>query len=784
MRLRARVADLEAGRRADTGYLEPGNARIEDFALAAADWLWEMDEELRFSYFSEHFAEITGVPQETLLGKTREETGIPSLEPEAWQRHLADLAAHRPFRDFRHLRKRPDGSTVLLSISGGPVFDAEGRFRGYRGTGTDITKREAEASNNGHIDGRQLLAHAVEALNDGFVIYDAEKRLVLCNKRYQDLYHEIADLMVPGARLEDLARETARLCVGLTDKAEIEGWTRQRMAQIRETNAPKEQKLKGERWIRVSEHTLPNGWSVGLRSDITELKRREEALKESGRYLAKAQRIAQFGHWIWDETKQEMASFSEEVPRILGIPPRRVAANLEDSLELIHPEDRERYATVVGQAEREAAGYEITFRIVRPDGEIRHLHELAEAEFDEDGRFARTVGTIHDVTEVKRAEEALRESEERYRLVVEHTPSGILLYRNGRIAFANPSAVKALGAEDEGDLIGLSPFDIAHPDIHDLVRARVEAVERGEVLSPVEQVFVRRDRSAFDVEVFAKPVSYQGQTAILTVFRDVTEQKRAEEALHAAKEQAEIANRAKSEFLANMSHELRTPLNAIIGFSEMIEQEKLGALDHPQYRDYVDDILTSGRHLLDLIGDILDLSKIEAGNAKLTEDVFDLADSLNACMRLIAERAKENGVELRSELPPAPLPLLGADPRMVKQILINLLSNAVKFTPQGGSVTARLRASPDEGYVIEIADTGIGIAPRDIPKALARFQQIDSQMNRRFQGSGLGLPLSKALVELHGGSLTLESELGAGTTVTLRFPPERVSPRGRSRRAS
>jgi signal transduction histidine kinase len=233
-----------------------------------------------------------------------------------------------------------------------------------------------------------------------------------------------------------------------------------------------------------------------------------------------------------------------------------------------------------------------------------------------------------------------------------------------------------------------------------------------------------------------------------------------------------------------MSHELRTPLNAIIGFAEMIEQEKLGALDHPQYRDYVDDILTSGRHLLDLISDILDLSRIEAGNAKLTEDVLDLADSLNACMRLIAERAKANGVELRCELPQGLLPLLGADPRLVKQILINLLSNAVKFTPRGGSVTARLRASPDEGYVVEIADTGIGIAPRDIPKALSRFQQIDSQMNRRYQGSGLGLPLSKALVELHGGSLTLESELGAGTTVTVRFPPERVSLKRRSRRAS
>ena len=243
--------------------------------------------------------------------------------------------------------------------------------------------------------------------------------------------------------------------------------------------------------------------------------------------------------------------------------------------------------------------------------------------------------------------------------------------------------------------------------------------------------------------------------------------------LDQARKQAELANRAKSEFLANMSHELRTPLNAIIGFSDMIRGQTFGPIGSPKYVEYVKDISDSGMHLLALINDILDLSRIEVSKDEPREQVIDVVKAIGSCLNLVRERAETAGVSLRSEVANAPPPLY-ADERKLKQILINLLSNATKFTLAGGKVTIRAWSRPDDGYVFQVSDTGVGIALEDIPKALAPFQQIDSDLNRKYEGTGLGLPLTKSLVELHGGSLNLQSEVGVGTTATVRFPAERI----------
>jgi signal transduction histidine kinase len=242
--------------------------------------------------------------------------------------------------------------------------------------------------------------------------------------------------------------------------------------------------------------------------------------------------------------------------------------------------------------------------------------------------------------------------------------------------------------------------------------------------------------------------------------------------LEIARLEAEGANRIKSVFLANMSHELRTPLNAVIGFSEIMRDARFGPMDS-RYREYSGDIHASGVHLLSVVNQILDLAKIEAGQMTLGDDEIELSVLAASCLTLVREKAKAGGVTLVLEMS-ADLPLLRADETRMRQILVNLLSNAVKFTRYGGSVTLGARVDPKLGLEISVADTGIGMTEREVAIALLPFRQVESSLSSRYQGTGLGLPLAKALVEQHGGAMTLESSPGVGTTVRIQLPQARL----------
>lgn len=346
---------------------------------------------------------------------------------------------------------------------------------------------------------------------------------------------------------------------------------------------------------------------------------------------------------------------------------------------------------------------------------------------------------------------------------------------DGKIIAWNRGAEKMYGyTEDEA--LQMKIQDLVPEDKRAEAREFGTPIARGEVIPTIKTQRTTKDGRLLDVSLTVTIlVDDDGiPLGFVTTERDITEHMRYETALRTAKKEADCANHFKSEFLALMSHELRTPLNAIIGFSEMLGEGYLGSLTDKQ-KEYISDIHGAGHHLLDVINDILDLSKAEAGKMELDTEVLDVTQIIEASLNLIRERAANAEVRLTVNIS-GDLPSLNADKRKLKQILINLLSNAVKFTPRGGKVTIKAVKEPDGSVAIAVADTGIGMSSEDIPKVMKAYVRANTMTRREGEGTGLGLPLTKTLVELHGGSLDLRSVLGGGTTAIVRLPAHQFVP--------
>ncbi len=432
----------------------------------------------------------------------------------------------------------------------------------------------------------------------------------------------------------------------------------------------------------------------------------------------------------------------------------------------IHPEDRAFFELTrewIARGESNAAT--IGLRWARAHGHWSTLVATLEA------------GSSETLQITLKPDEAalVRHTEAQMRRVVEGSAQGIVVITATKALYMNDSFAKMVGYANARECMAteMSPTAMVHPDDVPTITRHLRARLGGkEVISSYEFRLVRRDGTVLWVETHAAFVVWDGEPASLSWITDISHRKTMEQELLKSKEAAEYANRSKTDFLANMSHELRTPLNAIIGFSEVIQAEMFGPVS-ARYVDYAHDIHASGQHLLEIINDILDLSKLEAGKLELRETDVSVAAVGEQCLALVRGRARESCVTLRVEIPES-LPLLRADRRALKQVLLNLLSNAVKFTPGGGSVTLGARINADCGLDITVADTGVGMSDADIEIALSPFGQIDSSLARKHQGTGLGLPLCKSLLGLHGADLIVTSRPGAGTAITARFSSTRV----------
>ncbi len=495
------------------------------------------------------------------------------------------------------------------------------------------------------------------------------------------------------------------------------------------------------------------------------------------------------GLWDWDLARGRIF-WSQSMFDILGLKAKDDLLSFGDVNALMHPDDLELYALATDLAEARTTTIDHAFRMRHASGHWVWLRARCEIVRQAGDPGLHLIGIAVDVTEQKSLVEKTMAADMRLRDAIETIPEAFVLWdADNRLVLCNSNFQELHHLPDSEIVVGASYESVVAAGSKPVVRNKVvtggpavpgartfEAqLEDGRWLHISERrtkdggyVSVGTDITALKTHEEKLIDSEQRLIATVSDLR-ASQQRTAElaEKYAVEKTRAEDANQAKSKFLANMSHELRTPLNAIIGFSEIMESGMFGPLGAEKYREYCNDILGSGQYLLDVINDILDMSKIEAGRIRL--DFEDLAlDSLLAeSMRVVSARASDKQLKLSARI--SPELHLRADRRALKQVALNLLSNAVKFTPAGGEVTVRGRMA-DNYVVLSIADSGIGIAKEALAKLGRPFEQVESQLTKSHQGSGLGLAIAKSLVELHGGRMRIRSTLGKGTLVVVHLP--------------
>ncbi|MBA4095347.1 MAG: hypothetical protein C0484_01075 [Rhodospirillum sp.] len=744
-------------------------------------------------------AEKLGYPQNEILALDPFVHLVPREEQEqvaAIQRRARGAAAPEAYEC--HLLTRA-GERRLIRWSTTNLPDAGGRRDWVLSVGTDVTEertqQDAIARNNAIMDRAQSIAHmcywtaraesADAKWTDCTFTYSENVEQVF-GYTFAEIDLALADFIerfVHPDDQEDMAEAYRAFYEGSDQRFAISFRFKQRDGSYR--------------YIRdFAEKRVDTGGGVlelvGMSQDMTQQLAADAMLRESEIKLRRAHRLAKLAYWTYDPVAAAAGGgdrlvFSGDTQEILGAPAEALnGAATSPLIAMAHPEDRERilHEWRTFMASNETA-WTFDYRLARGDGEIRDVSVSAEKVMNDRGPVGQVIGVVQDITDRKRSERAIARNETLLRHAHRLSRVGYWVWEPRDVAQSSDRGWLHVSSEF-ADILGVNPEDVPLEET-DLVRKFVHQDDLPAAIAAVEGFvqrtsdrynaqfrIIRPDQSIAHVHMEAERLrDSQGRILYeIGVIQDVTEQRERELELMTAKRTAEIANRTKTQFLANMSHELRTPLNAVIGFSQLIRDQAFGQI-HERYVNYADDINSSGKMLLALINDILDMSRIEAGQQKLMEEIISVDSTINDCVRMVTSKASDGGVRLIVENK-GTLPALRADERALKQILLNLLSNAVKFTPEGGAVTIGAEVTKDRGLDVCISDTGIGIAEDVIKDLFLPFRQADASISRRFGGSGLGLAISKKLMELHGGEISIDSHPGRGTRVTLHMPAERV----------
>jgi two-component system, cell cycle sensor histidine kinase PleC len=761
------ILDISERKKAEEA-LSRSEEAFRTVAEIGNDWLWETGVDHKFINYS-GYREITGLPIKGATGVARwENASKRDLKDKAkWSQHMAQLDAREKFRDFEfELRSDPP---EWIRVSGNPVFDEAGKFKGYRGTAIIVTRRKRAEE-----DATKLIS-AFDTLGEIVAVVDADGRYVFCNEQYRELNRDVIETVQPGLLFEDHLKAMA--AKGLVPEADgrSDEWVQERMEQHRNPGEPFELPRQDGMWLLIHSQKLQDGGSIILGTDITALKRAQQAQAKSEMRFRDFTDSA--SDWLWEMDDNLRFSFvSDLAQKLAGVPIEKMIGMTRNEL-VSKSGERQIWAGHLKDLEAHRPFRDFQYTYVHPDGEDLYFSISGNPIFDEVGKFTGYRGTGRDITERKAAEQALLQSEERFSgMTAIATEAIIATNEDLKITVFNKGAEDVFGYSENAamgqpvNMLLPERFRKAHLNhINDFIDSRDEnrrMNRRREVIG------LRKDGSEFPASASIAKLRVGHETILTVMLHDITERNLAEAELIAAKERAEYADRAKSQFLANMSHELRTPLNAILGFSQVLAKGIGGKLNATQ-TEYINAVHESGEHLLGVVNDILDISKLGANKAEIVEKNIFVPVIVDQMVGFMQLRAAEGDVDIRNLMPNG-LPVLRADERILKQMLLNLLSNAVKFTESGGKVTVTGEVAKDGSLGVSVTDNGIGISVDDIPRAMSMFGQVDSALDRKFEGTGLGLPLVQSMAQLHGGSLEIDSEPGVGTRATIWFPMERV----------